>query len=39
MSLSSNTVLSFRVLSFFNRSLIIPNDGSAGNEVNRDVTS
>ena len=33
MSLTGNTVLSFRVLSFSNRSLIIPNAGSTGTEV------
>ena len=38
MSLSGNTVLSFRVLSFSNRSLIIPGAGSIGTEMNRSLT-
>ena len=33
MSLTSNIVLSFRLLSCFNRSLIMPNAGSTGTEV------
>ena len=36
MSLTDNTVLSFRVLY---RSLMIPNAGITGTEVNRAVTS
>ena len=39
MSLTSNIVLFFRVLSFSDRSLIIPNAGSTGTEVNKAVTS
>ena len=39
MSLTGNTVLTLTVLSFSNRSSIIPNAGSAGPEVNRAVTS
>ena len=39
MSFTGNTVLSFRVLSFTNRSLIMPNAGSTGTEVSRAVTS
>ena len=35
---SGNTVLSFRVLSHSNRSLIILKTGSAGTEVNKAVT-
>ena len=38
MSLTSNTVLSLRVLSFSCRSSIIPSAGSIGTEVNRAVT-
>ena len=39
MSLTSNTVLSFRVLSCSNISLIISNTGTTGTEVNKAVTS
>ena len=39
MSLTCNTVLSFRVLSFSDRSLIRPNAGSTGTEVKKVVTS
>ena len=39
MSLTGNTVLSFIVLSFSYRSLIIPSAGSIGTEVNGAVTS
>ena len=34
----SNTVLSFMVLSFSSKSLIMPNAGSAATEVNKAVT-
>ena len=39
MSLTGNTVLTFIVLSFSSRSLIVPSTGSIGTEVNRAVTS
>ena len=39
MSLTGNTVLSFTVLSFSSRSLIMPSAGSSGTEVNRALTS
>ena len=39
MSLTSITVLSFRVLSFANRSLMILMAGSIGTEVNKADTS
>ena len=39
MSLTSNTILSCRVLSFPIRSLIVPSAGSTGTDVNRAVTS
>ena len=39
MSLTGNAVLSFRVLPFSNRSLIMPSIGSIGIEVHRAVTS
>ena len=39
MSLTGNTVLSFRVLSFSSRSLIMSSAGSTGTQVNRAVTS
>ena len=39
MSLTSYTVLSFRVLSFPSRSLIMSSAGSTGTEVNKAVTS
>ena len=38
MSLTGNTVLSFKVLSFSNRSLTMPVAGSIGTGVNRAVT-
>ena len=37
MSFTHNTVLSLRVLSFSNISLIMANTGSTGTEVNRAV--
>ena len=39
MSLTGNNILSFRVLYFSNRSLIMLNAGFTGTEVNRAVTS
>ena len=39
MSLTSNTVISLRILPFSSRSLIIPSAGPNGTEVNRAVTS
>ena len=39
MSLTSNTVLSLRAVSFSNRSLMMLRAGSTGTEVNRAGTS
>ena len=38
MSLTGNTVLSIRVLSFSSRPLIMPNAGATGTEVTKAVT-
>ena len=39
MSLTGRSVLYFRVLSFSNISLIVPNAGSTGTKVNKAITS